>query len=269
MAKKRVDSGQRGRKPGVVKASRQSASNRAFYLLIAAVAIAGIGWLTYQSTRSKNAVQVSEIDSTLPKVESQGYVLGSPMAKLEITEFGDFECPACGQFATLTEPDIRKNFVSTGEVRWRFIDFPLSVHRNTWQASRAAACADEQGRFWEYHDLLYQDQDQWNGEATDNPDKLMKKYAQQLGLNTSQFDECVDTKKYQAKIQAHYQLAVNRKVNETPTFIIGSQQIAGALTYDAFAKYINDELAKAMPASRNGGDSAKSAPLKPTAKKPG
>ncbi len=259
----------RGRKPGVVKSSKQSTSNRAFYLLIAAIAVGGIAWLAYQSTRSNQVAQASPIDSTLPKVESQGYVLGSPTARLEVTEFGDFECPACGRFSALTEPDIRKKFVNTGLVRWRFVDFPLDVHKNTWQASRAAACADEQQHFWEFHDALYQTQDQWNGETTDNPDKYMKQLARQMGLDASKFDQCVDTKKYQAKIQAHYALAVARQVQQTPTFIIGSQQFAGALSYDEMSKDINAELAKAPAAPPSVGDTAKSVRLPASPKKPG
>jgi protein-disulfide isomerase len=238
-------------------------------LLIAAVAVGGIAWLTYQSTRSKDVVQTSPIDTTLPKVESQGYVLGDAKARLEVTEFGDFECPACGHFSTITEPDIRKKFVNTGLVRWRFIDYPLSVHRNTWQASRAAACANDQDRFWDFHDYLYQTQDQWNGEVTDNPDKFMKAAARQLGLDASKFDQCVDSKKYQAKIQAHMALGDARKINSTPTFIIGSTQVSRVLTYDQMAKVINDELAKAPPAApASGGDTGKSVPL-PSTKKPG
>jgi protein-disulfide isomerase len=258
----------RGRKQGAVKASKQSTSNRAFYLLIAAIAVGGIAWLTYQSTRSKDVVATSPIDTTLPKVESEGYVLGSPTARLEVTEFGDFECPACGHFSTITEPDIRKKFVGSGLVRWRFIDFPLSVHRNTWQASRAAACAAEQDRFWDFHDYLYQTQDQWNGEVTDNPDKFMKQAGRQLGLDASKFDQCVDSKKYQAKIQAHLALGEARKINSTPTFIIGSAQVNRVPTYDQMAKVINDELAKAPPAPASGGDTTKPVPL-PATKKPG
>jgi len=258
----------RGRKPGAVKASKQSASNRAFYLLIAGIAVAGVTWLTYQSTRSNAVVQASPIDTTLPKVESQGYVLGSPSARVEVTEFGDFECPACGHFSTITEPDIRKKFVTSGLVRWRFIDYPLSVHKNTWQASRAAACADEQGRFWAFHDYLYETQDQWNGEVTDNPDKFMKQAGRQLGLDAAKFDQCVDSKKYQAKIQAHLALGDARKINSTPTFIIGGSQVARVLTYDQMAQLINDALANAPPAPAAPGDTAKSVPL-PSAKKPG
>src|ERR1041385_5211077 len=242
MASKRVDpapSGGRGRKPGVVKSSKESTSNRAFYLLTALVAVAGIGWLTYQSTRSSAAVQVSPIDTTLPKVQLEGYVLWSDSSKNEVTDCDDFECPACGRLSVLTEPDVRKNFVATGKVRWRFIDTPLNIHKNTWQASRAAACADEQGKFWEFHDQLYQTQDQWNGEATSNPDKFMKGLARQLGLNTSQFDQCVDSKKYQAKIQAHYAIGEKRQINSTPTFMIGDKQVVNALTYDQIAGLIN------------------------------
>src|SRR5438105_3213373 len=111
MAQNRVDAGQRGRKPGAVKAARKSSStNRAFYILIIMIAVAGIGALAYVSTRSKDNGSAVPVDPAAPPVESHGYTMGSAMAPIEVTEFGDFECPACGQFATVTEPDIRKNF---------------------------------------------------------------------------------------------------------------------------------------------------------------
>jgi len=217
MANKRVETG-RGRKPGVVSASKKSStSNRAFYLIIAVIAIGGIAALTYASTRSNALASASPVDTTLPPVKSEGYVMGSPTAPVEVTEFGDFECPACGRFAVITEPDVRKTFIDSGKVRWRFIDYPLSMHRNTWQASRAAACADEQGKFWPFHDLLYQNQDRWNGEATSNPDKVLKAVGAQIpGVNKDQLDQCIDTKQTQAKVQAHYQLAMARKVRSAP-----------------------------------------------------
>lgn len=263
MEKKRVDAG-RGRKSGVVKTTKKSpATNNAFYLIIAVIAVAGIAALTYVSTRKTNVATASPIDTTLPKVESNGYVIGSATAPVEVTEFGDFECPACGTFTLLTEPEIRKRFIDAGQVRWRFIDFPLSMHKNTWNASRAAACADEQGKFWAYHDMLYSRQDQWNGEATSDPDKFMKQYARQMGLNSSQFDQCVDTKKYQAKIQAHELLGEKRKIGQTPTFLVGTQQIEGAVPYDGFAKTITEELAKAGAKPGVGGDTSKGVPVKP------
>jgi protein-disulfide isomerase len=249
-----------GRKSGVVKSSKKtSASNRAFYLIIGGVAILGIGALTYSSTRKNPDTNTSPIDTTLPSVKSSGYTIGNTNAPLQVTEFGDFECPACGRFSELTEPDVRKNYVNTGKVLWRFIDYPLPMHRNTWQASRAAACADEQGKFWEFHDALYSTQDQWNGEATGNPDKFMKQLGGKLGLDASKFNACVDDKRMQAKIQAHYQLAMQRQVSSTPTFVIGDRQVSAAMSYDDFAKILDSALAKAPKTATPGagGDTAK------------
>lgn len=260
MAKKRVEAG-RGRKAGVVKSAKQPA-NRAFYLIIGIIAIVGIAALAYVSTRPK-ATTALAFDSSLPKVESQGYVMGSPLAALEVTEFGDYECPQCGRFATLTEPDIRTRLVNTGTIRYRYIDFPLEMHRNTWNASIAAACADEQGRFWEMHDAIFATQDRWNGEATSNPNKVLKEIGDPLVADKDKFNQCIDEQRTKPKVQAHYQLAIARKLPGTPSFIIGSQQISEFLTYDDFKRLVDQEIAKIKPAAVTpGGDSAKAAPLK-------
>jgi protein-disulfide isomerase len=269
MAQKRVDTG-RGRKSGVVKASKSSTSNRAFYLIIGVVAIAGIAGLTYQSTRPKATATATPYDTTLPAVKSAGYVLGSPSAPVEVTEFGDFECPQCGRFATLTEPDVRNRLVNTGKMRLRYIDYPLAMHRNTWNASRAAACADEQGKFWEMHDAIYANQDRWDTQATNKPDKLLKQIGAQIpGIKADQFNSCVDTKKMQAKIQAHLKLAEARHVTGTPTFSFGTDKTTdGFLTYDQFKQFVTLAIAKSgKTAPGFGGDTAqKSAPLTPTKK---
>lgn len=247
MGKNRLDSGRRPR-PGVVAKRNKQRSNRAFYLVLIAIAVAGLATLGYLSTRSSsNAAIVSQIDTTLPPVKSQGYVIGTDSAPIEVTEFGDFECPSCARFATLTEPDVRSRLVNTGKIRLRFIDFPIPGHRNTWDASRAAACADQQGKFWEMHDLLYQTQDQWNSEATDNPSKIIKGLARQLHLNTDQFDRCVDTKAMQAKIQAHAKVGEQRRIRATPSFIIGGKVIEGAPPggYDEFKKLVDQAIADA------------------------
>src|SRR4051812_35076791 len=128
MAKQRVESG-KGRKPGVVKASKKaSTSNRAFFLIVGAIAVLGIVALTYASTRPEAGAVASRIDTTLAPVKSEGYLIGSASAPLEVIEFGDFECPQCGKFATLTEPDVRARLINAGKVRLRYIDFPLDMH---------------------------------------------------------------------------------------------------------------------------------------------
>ena len=222
---------------------RTKNSTRIFYLALAVVAIAGIGALSYMSRRPADR-EVSPVDSTLPKVQSNGYLIGSAGAPLEVIEFGDFECPSCARFATLTEPDMRARLVDKGIIRFRFIDFPLSMHRNTWPASRAAACADEQGKFWEMHDQLFETQDQWNGEATNNPNAIFKQLAGKIGLNQQQFDQCVDSKKTQAKIQAHAELAMQQHIAATPSFIIGGKIVEGPRPYDEFKAIVDSALAR-------------------------
>jgi protein-disulfide isomerase len=216
---------------------------RGFYLGLAVLAVAGIGTLSYLSTRRSD--DVTTVDSTIAPIPNQGHVMGSESAPLEIVEFADFECPACGSFATLTEPDIRERLVKAGTVRFRFMDFPLSMHANTWPAHRAAWCAGEQGKFWEMHDAIFQNQDRWNGEATRRPDGVLAGIARQVGVNMDQYDSCVRTRKYQAQIQANVDEAIRRGVGRTPTFYIGNKMVDGALPYDALKRHVDEALAQA------------------------
>ena len=232
-----------------MKKQKRARTSRLFYAIVILVVAAGIGGLTWAGTRT-HAAPMSQYDSSLPAVVSNGYTLGNPNAPLEVVEYADFECPACGQFATITEPDVRAQFVNTGKVKWRFVDFPLPVHRNTWNASRAAACADEQGKFWPMHDALFQTQDQWNTEATDSPDGYFKKLARQIGLNGQQFDQCVDSKRTQAKVQAHWKLAMQAQIEGTPTFIANGVREPRPLTYDQFSEFVSRALAAAPAPTR-------------------
>jgi protein-disulfide isomerase len=246
-----------------VVTSSKTGSKKGFYVLIAFVAIAGIAGLSYMSTRSKSAPPIV-LDPSLPAVTSQGYVVGSPSAPLEVIEFGDYECPGCGRFAELTEPDVRSQLVNTGKIRFRFIDYPLvNIHRNTLNAAVAAACADEQGQFWPMHDLIFSKQDEWNGEATSNPDKFLKSYARSVpGIDPAKFDQCVDTRRTLGKVQSHLKLAEARQMAGTPTFIIGNKQY-GLIGMDEFTKAVNEALAAQ--------DSAKASTTRPagkTTKKP-
>ncbi|MGH7690886.1 MAG: DsbA family protein, partial [Gemmatimonadaceae bacterium] len=182
MAKKKPTKGRPKKNPAM----------RAFYILIVAIAVVGIGALSYLSARPGGAA--TQWDSSLPKLTARGHLEGSDSAQLEVIEFADFECPACGQFATLTEPDVRAHLIDSGVVSIRFVDFPLSIHRNTWNAHRAAWCAGDQDKFWQMHDAIYQTQDRWNSEATDHPDNVLVGVAQGLGLNMEAFNTCLKDK---------------------------------------------------------------------------
>jgi protein-disulfide isomerase len=214
---------------------------RSFYLLIGAIAVVGIGALAYLAARPK--ANASQWDSTLPKLTAQGHLEGSDSAQLEVIEFADFECPACGQFTTLIEPDIRTHLIDSGVVSIRYVDFPLSIHRNTWNAHRAAWCAGAQGKFWPMHDAIYQNQDRWNTEATGSPDNVLVGIAQGIGLNRDAFNKCVQDKTYQAQIQANATLGETRQIEETPTFVFGTKMIGGYETYDQFKANVEAAIA--------------------------
>jgi protein-disulfide isomerase len=242
----------------VVKKSKKS--NTPFFGALAVVAVVGIGALAYVASRPQTEAKTVD-PATLVPGEPQGYLLGKPDAPVQVIEFADFECPACGQFATLAEPDVRKRLIEPGTVAYRFYDYPLAMHRNTWQASNAAACADEQGKFWEYHDILFNEQDRWNGQATSRPKGKFKEYAQQLGLKVDQWEQCYDAQKYQPRIKANEQMAIKRGAGQTPTFVIGNKMVPGAIGFDRFKALVDSALILAKTdSSAKGvtGDSAKS-----------
>ena len=236
MARKGNDRG-RGKRPDLVKDVRRAGPPRAFWYALAAVAIIGIVALGWSASRPR--VQVSRVDPTLPALKAEGYLLGNPSAPVEVVEFADFECPACGQFATVTEPDVRTRLVNTGKIRYRYMDFPLSIHQNTWDASLAAACANEQGKFWEMHDALFANQDRWNGEATSRPRGPIADLAKGIGLDMTKYGACMDSDKYRAKVQSHLAEAERRQIQSTPTFFFNGTMVANALPYDLFVKYVD------------------------------
>jgi protein-disulfide isomerase len=229
----------------VVSAAKRGGPGRGFWIALVVIAVIGIGALSWQASRPKSVA--TKIDSSLPPLKAEGYVLGSPTAPVEVIEFADFECPGCGQFATLTEPDVRTRLVNTGQVRMRFMDYPLPMHKNTWDASLAASCANEQGKFWEMHDQIFANQDRWNGEATRRPRGPLADLAKGLGLDMSKYDACMDAETHRAQIAANQAEGDRRQVNQTPTFIIGNKMIPGAIGFDEFKKAV-DEAAKAAPA---------------------
>ncbi|HET9424959.1 MAG TPA: thioredoxin domain-containing protein [Gemmatimonadaceae bacterium] len=237
----------KGKNATVVSASK--GSKKSFYVILAAAAVAGIAVLSYLASKGA-ADKIITLDPNLPPVTSQGYVLGSPTAPIELVELGDFECPSCARFAELTEPEIRAQYVNTGKVRFRFIDFPLSIHRNTVNASNAAACADEQGKFWEMHDLLFATQHEWNSETTNDPDKHFKAIGQRIqGIDASKLNECIDSRRHAAKVQSHLKIAVDRGAPGTPTFYVGNTQLNFRTnSFDEFKAYFDQQLAALAPA---------------------
>ncbi len=233
--------------PGVVKKRKKPATqSRGFYLLLALVAIGGGVAIASVVARPKAPV-VRDMDVSASQAE--GYLLGNSNAPVQVLEFADFECPACAQFALVTEPDVRTRLIQSGQASYRYFDFPLPMHKNTIQASMAAACANDQGKFWEMHDALFFNQPEWSTSATSNPAKFFAGYARQLGLNVDTWKSCMDEQRHLVRIIANRKEGERRGIAQTPTFIVGRKVIAGAMPYDDL-KAVVDSAAPAPAAAR-------------------
>jgi protein-disulfide isomerase len=227
-------------------ARKSSGSSKSFGAIIAVVAVAGVAVLGYVVSRPR---AVKSLDpATMPRVAAAGILKGNPDAPVQVLEFADFECPACGNFAMVTGPDVMKRLVETGQVAFRFYDLPLEIHRNAIPAHNAAHCANEQGKFWEMSDLIFAGQFDWNTQASRNPKKVFEGYAQRLGLDVAKWSECVDSGRMLPQIYANREEAGRYRVRSTPTFVIGGQVVEGSVPYDEFKKYVDQALA-AAPAS--------------------
>lgn len=161
--------------------------------------------------------------------------IGPADAAITIIEFSDFECPYCRKWHDEVYPLLMENFA--GQVRLVYRDFPLSsIHQNASAAAQAADCANEQGAYWEYHDKLFSMERGLSSEA-------YQSYAQDLGLDISKFDECLQDEKYKDEVDADFEYAAKLGVRSTPTFFINGIALVGAQPFEVFQQVIEKELA--------------------------
>ncbi len=218
----------------------QAMNLKPFYALLAAVAVAGAAWIwTARSGAQRQPVEIGPLPVSV--TSTSGWVLGSDSALVEIVEYADFECGACGQWSILHAPDVKQRLVATGRVRLRFRDFPLPNHRHSPLAHQAAACAGEQGRFWEMADQIFFNQARWVPER--NPAGTFEDYAGALGLDRNRYDSCMDGRRGAENIEAGRQAGLAVGVSSTPSFVIGGLLVTGALPYDSILTLV--ELAEA------------------------
>jgi protein-disulfide isomerase len=214
---------------------------RRFYTILAVLVVVGLGILAYLIFKPQT-VSIPANVTVQPSDTSgfRGYLKGSPNAPIEITEYADFQCPFCQTFATLQMPTIDERLIQTGRVRWRYRDFPLQQHPFSRLAAHSAACADEQGKYWQQHQRIYEGQSEWS-EARD-AGAIFRNYAKANGLDLGRYDACMKSGKYAGRIQASYNEGVQVGVNSTPTLLIGDRLYKGRFDSDAIIKMV-DSLA--------------------------
>ncbi len=215
-----------------------------FGAIIAIVAVIGVGAIGWVLSRPPTIIKLDPASAA--NLSAAGVVVGSPDALVEVVEFADFECPGCGYFATIEEPDIMARLVATGEMRFRFMDYPLDMHVNAVAAHNAAACANDQGKFWEMHDAIYRTQDRWNTQATANPKRALQQVAKDVGLDVGVWEDCYDTGKTLEQIEANRREGLRLRVGSTPSFKIGDRIYPGVMSYDQIRELVTAEKVRVM-----------------------
>jgi len=197
-----------------------------FYVVLGVVAVVGIGAVGYSigsSALGAAAMEPVEVegldDQDVLVAMAQGVTKGDEDAPITIVEFGDYACPGCGGFAMSVKPQVELLLVETGKAKFVFYDFPLtSLHPTSFLAARTARCAQDQDKFWEYHDALFRNQTSWRLEAS--PIAQFLSYAEDLGLDGDEFEACVKSDRHAELVSANMRLGYELRVSSTPTIMV-------------------------------------------------
>ena len=224
---------------------------------------------SYTSNLNSNQISTSDLDEAMAKLElkllqnqlptkqaaepvkismDDDPIIGNPDAPITIVEFSDFQCPFCARFHTQTLPLLLEEYIEQDKVKIVFRDFPIqSIHPNALPASIAAECANDQNKFREMHDVLFEKQNSWNRVETNDALSLFSQYASDMELDQEIFDSCLTSGKHIPEIQNDLNDGRDYGVSGTPGFFVGNDQIGfvelkGAQPFESFKKVIDAQL---------------------------
>lgn len=223
-----------------------------FYILLGTLGLVGAAVVGYTVTVGSSGAAATEpvivdgLDDPAALVRmATGMVSGNEDAPITIYEFGDYQCPGCGQFALQVKPLVDRAYVDDGKAKFIFYDFPLvTIHRNAFIAARAGRCASDQGMFWEYHDKLFETQPRWANSS--GPIGQYKGYAEELGMDGEAFEDCLRSDKYADVVSANMRLGEDLGVSGTPTVMIskgdGMAQRLDTYSFEAISEVVEGLL---------------------------
>ncbi|MDE1726839.1 MAG: DsbA family protein [Thaumarchaeota archaeon] len=203
-----------------------------------AIAIAAVSiylFYPHEDSTATNTVSAQTL------MENGSPILGDPNAKITIVEFGDYQCTYCHLFHQDTKDQLIQEYVNTGKVNFVFRDFPLNGPDSVL-AAEAAYCANDQNKYWQYHDELYNN---WGGERTGWVNqKSLDQFATNVGLDLGQFDNCMDAKKYESKVLDNQKFGQEIGIDGTPSFIIFNDKkitrVVGAQPFSFFKQVLDN-----------------------------
>ena len=214
-----------------------------FYVVLVGVGVVGMGAIGWQMMGPKTvSIPANVVVTAADTAGFRGYAMGSDTAPVTIVEYADFQCPACGDFDNVQWPSVYEQLVATGKVRWVFRDWPIDgIHTNARLAAHAAACADDQGKFWEMKTRLYAYQPRWafgGGQYG-----KFRDYVKEIGADPSAWDECMQSTRHAGRIQASYEEGGRLGVGSTPTFLIGGRLYVGVQGSDQLRHTVDSMIA--------------------------
>ena len=227
-------------------------NKKIIYILVVVIGVVLVGWIILSNNENKSA-QNSLIPAPVPAVvqknsDTSALTLGDAQAPVTIVEYGHFKCPFCNRFFREVEPQIEEGYIKTGKVKFIWKDFPYEGGDSV-RASEAAYCSQDQGKFWEYRNILFNHiwENYYNKGLNAEEAEIftavkLKELAGQIGLDTAEFSSCLDTAKYKQLVQDNYNEGISKGVKSTPTFFINGQKVVGAQSFSLFSKIIDSQL---------------------------
>ena len=228
-----------GARPGRPKRTIGQFRNLGFVaaLVVAVIAAIALILVANRFQGDNNTTNNTPIDIPEHTAPADGTTLGNADAPVTIYEYSDFQCPFCRVTAAEVVPRLDTDYLATGKAKLIFKSLAFIGQESRW-AAEAALCAGDQGKFWEYHNKLYEEQNGENKGAYKVEN--LKRFAGEIGLNQGEFNACFDAGKYTGQIADEMDEAKNRGVNSTPTFFVGQKQVD--TDYDTISTAIDEEL---------------------------
>lgn len=225
---------------------------RAFYIALAVIALAGVGWIAYSLTNRSGTAALSATPLTGledPQAllnAAKAVQLGETDAPVQVLVFSDFTCPACREFNSRVEPRLKSELIGSGNVRYEYYDYVLDLeargaHRFGFIAARAARCANDQEKFWEMHDMLFARQQEWSYSSSPPIDRFVE-YASTLGLDAAAFQACLSSDQHADVVTANRMLGDNLGVRGTPTVYVAGRVLEQWNSYEALKAAVDSEI---------------------------
>ena len=208
------------------------------YYFLAIPAITAI-IITYYLLAPNETPQEEKI-TTQSLIQNGSPIMGNPSAPITIVEWGDYQCTFCYKFHQSSKNTLIEEYVNTGRINFVFRDFPLNGSDSVL-AAQASYCADDQGKYWEYHDEIYKN---WAGERTGWVTRQsLDQFANTVGLDLIQFSKCLDDKKYQQRVLENEKFGVKIGIKATPSFLIFNNEkitkVEGNQPFSVFRQVID------------------------------